>query len=48
MIHNFIAYGILQKLGLLKTVKENFAPIISFFRGMVYNSFVGTNQQCIG
>jgi len=44
MVHNSIAYGILQKFGLLETLKENFGPIISFFKGAVYKSFVGIDQ----
>ena len=32
LVHNFIAYGILQKLELLEIVKDNFAPIINFLK----------------
>lgn len=32
LVHNTIAYGVLQKFGLLEIVKETFSPLINFFR----------------
>lgn len=32
LVHNTIAYGVLQKFGLLEVVQETFAPLISFFK----------------
>ena len=43
MIHNFIAYEVFQKLGLLDNIKENLGTIISFFKRNVYKNFVGTD-----
>ena len=42
LVHNFIAYGVLQKFGLLEVVKENFSPLINFFK-RVYMYFVGSH-----
>ncbi len=44
LVHNFIKYGVLQKLGLLEVVKNNFGPFIHFFTGKVYRYLVGTDQ----
>ncbi len=41
IVHNFIAYGVLQKFGLLEAAKDNFGSIIGFFKGEVYRSFTG-------
>lgn len=44
LVHNTIAYGVLQKFGLLEVVKETFAPLIHFFRVDIYRYIVGPNQ----
>lgn len=43
LVHNFIAYGVLQKFGLLETVKEKFSPLIHFMKRSVYKFFVETD-----
>ncbi len=43
LVHNFIAYGVLQKFGLLEVVKEKFSPLIHFLKKRVYMYFVGTD-----
>ena len=44
LVHNTIAYGVLQKFGLLEVVKETFAPLIHFFRVDIYKYIVGPKQ----
>ncbi len=44
LVHNFIAYGVLEKLGLLEVVIDNFRPLIQFFKGTVYEYIAGTDR----
>ena len=44
LAHNFIAYGVLQKYGLLETAKEKFGPLIRFFKTKIYYNFVETDE----
>ncbi len=44
LIHNFIAYSVLQKFGLLEVVKEHFGPLIHFFKEKTYKYFIETDQ----
>ncbi len=44
LVHNFIAYGVLQKFGFLNVVRESFGPMIYFFKEDVYGYFVETDQ----
>jgi len=44
LVHNFIAYGVLQKFGFLEVVIDNFRPLIHFFKERAYKYFVGTDQ----
>lgn len=44
LVHNFIAYEVLQKFGFLEFIKDNFRPLIHFFKGTVYTYFVEIDQ----